>query len=148
MPATSFETVVGADDGATFIVIPLDMPARFGRVRAPVRVTVNGHTWRTTVMRSGERYCVPVNRANREAAGVTAGQAVTVRLEPDAEPRTVEPPPELVAALAAVEGARAAFDALSYSHRREWADWVAEAKRADTRERRAARVAARVAPVA
>jgi hypothetical protein len=78
MAETRFETTVEAQDGGTFIEVPLDVRAVFGRVRAPVRATVNGHTYRSTVMRYGERYCVPLNRANREAAGVAAGDAVAV----------------------------------------------------------------------
>jgi hypothetical protein len=63
--AEQFEAVVGTEGQGTFIEVPLDVPAVFGRVRAPVRVTVNGWTWRSTVMRYGERYYLPVNPANR-----------------------------------------------------------------------------------
>jgi hypothetical protein len=131
-----FDAVIGAEGDGTFIGVPLDVPAVFGRVRAPVRVTVNGHTWRSTVMRYGADYVLPLSRANREAAGVRAGDAVTVALASDDAPRTVELPDDLAAALDAAPGARAAFDACSFSHRREWVEWVAEAKRPETRERR------------
>jgi hypothetical protein len=131
-----FETTVGAEGEGTFIEVPLNVPAVFGRVRAPVRVTVSGHTWRSTVMRYGERYYVPVSRANREAAGVAAGDVVAVTLASDDEPRTVEVPPDLAAALDGARGARAAFDDASFSHRREWVTWVTEAKRPETRARR------------
>jgi hypothetical protein len=136
MAGARFETVVGSEGTGTFLEVPLDVPAVFGRVRAPVRVTVNGHTWRSTVMRYGERYYLPVNRANREAAGVAAGDAVTVELESDDAPRTVAVPDDLAAALDQAPGARAAFDAMAFSHRREWVEWVTEAKRPETRERR------------
>jgi hypothetical protein len=136
MAGARFETVVGSEGTGTFLEVPLDVPAMFGRVRAPVRVTVNGHTWRSTVMRYGERYYLPVNRANREAAGVAAGDAVTVELESDDAPRTVAVPDDLAAALDQAAGARAAFDAMAFSHRREWVEWVTEAKRPETRERR------------
>jgi hypothetical protein len=136
MASERFETIVGTEGSSTFIEVPLDVPGVFGRVRAPVRVTVNGHTWRSTVMRYGERYYLPLNRANREAAGVAAGDAVTVRVESDDAPRTVEVPVDLAAALDAAPGAREAFDAASFSHRREWVEWVEEAKRAETRTRR------------
>ena len=136
MAGARFETVVGSEGTGTFLEVPLDVPAVFGRVRAPVRVTVNGHTWRSTIMRYGERYYLPVNRANREAAGVAAGDAVTVDLEFDDAPRTVAVPDDLAAALDLAPGAREAFDAMSFSHRREWVAWVTEAKRPETRERR------------
>ena len=136
MAEVRFEAVVGAEDGGTFIAVPLDVPAVFGRVRAPVRVTVNGHTYRSTVMRYGERYYLPLSRANRAAAGVEAGDAVAVELASDAAPRTVEVPADLAAALEAAPGARGAFDGAAFTHRREWVQWVTEAKRPETRARR------------
>jgi hypothetical protein len=131
-----FETVIGSEGDGTFIPVPLDVPAVFGRVRAPVRVTLGGHTWRSTVMRYGTDCMLPLSRRNREAAGVRAGDAVTVVLESDDEPRTVAVPEDLAAALDAAPGARAAFDGRSFSHRREWVEWVTQAKRPETRERR------------
>src|SRR5687767_10572529 len=135
MSVHRFETVLGAEDSGVFIEVPLDVPAVFGRARAPVRGTINGHPFRGTVAVYGGRYYLPVNRTLREAAGVAAG-AVVVELEPDDQPRTVEPPEDLAAALAADTEAKAAFDGLSFTHQREYAEWVAEAKRAETRRRR------------
>ena len=144
MASERFETIVGTEGAGTFLEVPLDVPAVFGRVRAPVRVTVNGHTWRTTVMRYGERYYLPLNRENRGAAGVAAGDTVSVLVESDHAPRTVDVPADLAAALDAAPGAREAFDAASFSHRREWVEWVEEAKRAETRSRRVAGVVEQV----
>ena len=136
MAEAAFEATVGSEGSGTFIAVPLDVPAVFGRVRAPVRATVNGHTWRSTVMRYGDGYYLPLARANREAAGVAAGDTVAVALASDDAPRTVDVPDDLAAALAAAPGAREAFDARSFSHRREWVEWVTGAKRTETRERR------------
>ena len=86
----------------------------------------------------GGRSYLPVNKALRDAAGVAAGDAVVVELEADDQPRTVDPPPDLAAALAADREARAAFEGLSFTHQREYAEWVAEAKREATRRRRVA----------
>jgi bacteriocin resistance YdeI/OmpD-like protein/uncharacterized protein DUF1905 len=121
---------------ATFFEVPLDVPAVFGRARPPVRVTIGGHTYRSTIAVYGGRYFVPLNRQNREAAGVAAGDEVTVELEADTDERTVTVPDDLRAALDGDEPARAAFDALSYTHRREYVEWIAEAKRQETRRRR------------
>jgi Bacteriocin-protection, YdeI or OmpD-Associated/Domain of unknown function (DUF1905) len=129
---------------ATFFEVPLDVPAIFGRARPPVRVTIGGHTYRSTVAVYGGRYFVPLNRRTREAAGVAAGEEVTVELEADADERTVELPEELRAALDGDEAARAAFESLSYSHRKEYADWVADAKRDETRQRRLAKTLERL----
>jgi hypothetical protein len=127
------------DSGGHTAVVPFDPKAAFGRVRAPVRATVNGHTFRTRLARYGGVDYIGFNREVREAAGIAAGDLLEIELELDEEPRPVDVPNELVAALAADADARAAFDALSPSHRRELAGWVAEAKRADTKARRVER---------
>jgi len=110
-----------------------------GAKRFPVIATVNGHTWRTSVVRMGGEYLVGLNREVREAAGVQAGDTIELELELDTKPREVEVPPALGAALAADNEARAAYEKLSYTHRKEYARWVADAKRDETRERRIAK---------
>jgi hypothetical protein len=141
MAEVRFEAVLSAKGSGKFIPVPADVPSLLRRMRAPVLVTVNGHAYRSTVMRYGERYVLPLNLANREAAGVAAGDAV-VELAPDEAPRTVDVPADLAAALDAAPGARAAFDALGFSHRREWVESVTEASRPETRARRIARAVA------
>jgi uncharacterized protein YdeI (YjbR/CyaY-like superfamily) len=84
----------------------------------------------------GGRSYLPVRKALREAAGVAAGDPVVIELEADAQPRPVDPPPDLAAALGADPEARAAFEGLSFTHQHEYAEWVAEAKRESTRRRR------------
>jgi uncharacterized protein YdeI (YjbR/CyaY-like superfamily) len=115
-----------------------------GAKRFPVRVTVNGHTWRTTVARMRGEFLVGLNRDVRGAAGVEAGDRVEVTIEFDSEPREVEVPDALAAALAADAAARSAFEALSFTHRKEYARWIEEAKRPDTRERRVAQALERL----
>lgn len=129
---------------ATFFEVPLDVPAIFGRARPPVRVTIGDHTYRSTIAVYGGRYFLPLNRQNREAAGVAAGEQVSVELEADLEERNVEVPDDLRAALDGDDEARSAFESLSYTHRREYADWIVEAKRDETRRRRIAKTLERL----
>jgi hypothetical protein len=136
MATHRFETVLEAEGSGVFFEVPLDVPAVFGKARAPVRGTINGHPFRSTVAVYGGRSYLPVKRALREAAGVAAGDPVVVELEADDQPRTVDPPADLAAALAADPEAKAAFDRLSFTSRREYAEWVAGAKRETTRRRR------------
>jgi hypothetical protein len=136
MATHRFETVLQTEDSGVFFEVPLDVPAVFGKARAPVRGTINGHPFRSTVAVYGGRSFLPVKKALREAAGVAAGDAVVVELEADEQPRTVDPPPDLAAALAADPEVRAAFEGLSFTHQREYAEWVAEARREETRRRR------------
>ena len=110
-----------------------------GAKRFPVVATVNGHTWRTSVVRMGGEFLLGLNREVREGARAEAGDSVDLELELDTKPREVELPPALAAALAADSEALAAFEQLSYTHRKEHARWVAEAKRDETRERRVAK---------
>jgi Bacteriocin-protection, YdeI or OmpD-Associated/Domain of unknown function (DUF1905) len=125
---------------ATGIEVPDDVVAALGPgSRPPVTVTVGGHSYRTTVARMGGRFLVPLSAENRTAAGVAAGDQVDVAIEPDTAPREVEVPADLTEALAKDDAARATFDGLSYTHRKEWVRWVEEAKKADTRATRLAK---------
>jgi len=108
-----------------------------GAKRFPVVATVNGYTWRTTVARMGGEFLVGLSREVRKGVGVNAGDDVDVILELDTEPRDVDVPPALAAALNGDEEARAAFEKMAFTHRKEYARWVAEAKREETRDRRA-----------
>lgn len=129
---------------ATMFRVPFDLEGAFGRARPPVKVTIRGHTWRTTPgVYDGVGHVV-VNRAVKSATGVDAGDRVRVRMEVDTEPRTVSVPRDLADALAADPVAKQRFASMSFTHRREYVQWVEEAKRADTRARRIASTVARV----
>jgi hypothetical protein len=137
-PISITATITG-EGGEYYFIVPVDIQAVFGRHRPPVRVTIRGHTYRTTPARYGGEYFIVVNRANREAmGGLDHGDRVEVRIELDTDPRVVEPPPELAGTLAGSPEANAIFTKLSFSHQKAYADWVAEAKRPGTRARRAA----------
>ena len=136
MAEVRFEAMLERHGSGSAVAVPVDVPEVFGRVRAPVVVTVNGHTWRSTLMRYGGRDLLGISRANREAAGIAAGDTIAVKLMSDDAPRTVDVPGDLAAALDAAPGARAAFDGAAFTHRREWVEWVEEAKRPETRARR------------
>jgi hypothetical protein len=107
-----------------------------GAKRFPVVAIVNGYTWRTSVARMHGEFMVGLNREVREGAGVAAGDTVTLELALDTVPRTVEVPPALAEALDSDPEAKAAFEGLAFTHRKEFARWIDEAKREDTRRRR------------
>ena len=140
-----FETVVEVEGkSATYFEVPLDVRALFGRARPPVSVTINSHTYRTTVAVYGGRYYLPLNRMNREAAGVGAGDVIEVGLAADDEDRTLEIPDALATALRGSREARVAFERLSYTHRREHIEYITEAKRPETQRRRVERTVERL----
>ena len=129
---------------ATMFRVPFDLEEAFGRARPPVKVTIRGHTWRTTPGVYGGVGHVVVNRAVKAATGVDAGDSVRVAMELDTEPRTVAVPDDLRAALDRDAEVASAFDRMSFTHRREYVEWVEEAKRPDTRARRIAGTVERV----
>ena len=105
----------------------------------PVRLTIGGVTEPARLARMGGENLIGLSKAKREALGVQIGDEVDVRIELDDAPREVEVPDALAVALADA-GLREAFDALAYSHRKEHARSVAEAKQDATRERRVQKV--------
>ena len=125
-------TVVLGGRTATGIQVPDDVVTALGSSkRPPVVVTVGGYTYRTTVAPMGGSYWIPLAAEHREAAGVQADQQVDVSLELDTAPREVPLPDDLATAMD--DAARTAYDALAYSHRKEWVRWVEEAKKPETR---------------
>lgn len=144
---TTFTTSVVLDDkvNATGLRVPPEAIAALGKgKKPPVKVTLNGFTYRTTVAAFGDVYMIPLSQERREAAGVQAGEIVEVTLELDLEPRTVEVPDDLAAALAEKPGAREAFEALNFSTRKEHVRQVESAKAAETRQRRIAVIVAKL----
>jgi len=111
-----------------------------GRKAFPVSVTVNGVTLALRLARMGGENLIGLAKAARAEAGVTLGETyeITVTAE-EAGSRTVEVPDDLTAALAVDAEARARFEALAYSHRKEFVRWITEAKREATRSQRVAR---------
>jgi hypothetical protein len=136
-----FDTTLVPRGPAAAIVLDEQQAAAVGEgaKRFPVVATVNGYSWRTTVVRMGGEYLLGLSRAVRQEAGVEAGETVAVALELDTAPREVEVPVALAAALAQDPAARAAFEGLAYTHRKEYARWVEEAKKEETRARSVSR---------
>lgn len=124
-------------EGSTcYIPVPFDPKPVFGKVRAPVTVTVNGYTYRSTLAPMGDFTCIPLRKSNREAAGLEGGETVTVTLALDEEKREVDPPADLTKALKAAPPAWDRWQELSYTHQREYAEAVEDAKKPETRVRR------------
>ena len=126
------------DSSATAIAIPFNVEKAFGsRGRVPVRGTLNGFAFRSSVFpMGGGCHWLVVNRQMREGAKIKAGETISVMMERDDEPRVITPPKDFARALAANKAALAAWDKLSYTHRKEYAKAIEEAKKPETRARR------------
>jgi len=122
---------------AAGFVVPAEVMAALGAGKKPaVQVTINGHTYRSTVATIEGRPMIGVSAENRAAAEVEGGQTVDVDLELDTAPRTVDVPEDFAAALAPFPAARAFFDGLNYSERRWFVLGIDDAKTPETRQRR------------
>ena len=137
MKVHEFDAVVGGGEGRLPLVeLPFDVTAAYGTARPKVKATVNDVTLRTTVSVYGGRSYVGFRKQIQEAAGIRIGDRVRVRIEPDVEPREIEVPDDLAQALKKDRAASQAFEGLSYTHRKEYAQWVEDAKKPETRQRR------------
>jgi hypothetical protein len=138
MGVLRFTTQLQPRGNASAVVLDDDQVAVVGEgaKRFPVVATVNGYTWRTSVTRMKGEFLLGLSREVREGTGAQIGDEVEVALELDQAPREVEVPEALAAALAADPDASATFERLAFTHRKEYARWVAEAKRDETRQRR------------
>jgi len=136
MPTKTYKTRIVREESMCFIPVPFDPREVFGKVRAPVKVTVNGYTYRSTIASMGGTTCIPLRKSNREAAGLEGNETVEVRLDLDTEKREVTPPTDFVKALKAAPPAWARWAELPFTHQREYVEAIEEAKKPETRTRR------------
>lgn len=123
------------------ITPPVNVFEMFGtRGRVPVRGTINGFAFRSSLTPCGGPHMMPVNKALCHGAGAQPGDMVDVVMERDTEERTVEPPPPLAKELAKSKTAQERWESLSFTHRKEMALSITGAKQEETRKRRLARV--------
>jgi hypothetical protein len=128
------------------VTLPFNVEKTFGsKARVAVKGTVNDAPYRGSAMPRGDgSHFLVVNKTLQKAAGAVPGDTLSITMEPDTEERTVELPEELKAALKKNPAARKAFEQMSYSHQREYADHVREAKKPETRQARAAKSVAMI----
>ena len=133
-----FDAVIKQHEGlnAAYVEPPFDVLEVFGAKRVKVRATFDGVPYRGSIVSMGGGYWLGLTQAVRAQIGKGFGDIVRVTVERDVEERTVDVPPDLTRALEGHPEAQAAWEALSYSHRRDYADWITGAKRAETRARR------------
>ena len=135
MPSKTYKATIFRDESMCYIPVTFDPKPVFGKTRAPVKVTLNGYTYRSTISTIGGPPCIPLRKSNREAAGLEGGETITVRLELDTAKREVTPPGDFVKALKAAS-AYDGWRALSFTHQREHVEAIVGAKKPETRARR------------
>jgi len=132
----TFRTTLIRNGSMCGIPLPFDPKAVFGKVRVPVKVTLNGYTFQSTIASMGGPPFIPLRKSNREAAGLEGTETIEVRLDVDTSKREVKPPADLVKALKAVPSAYERWQQLAYTHQREHVEAIEGAKKQETRERR------------
>jgi hypothetical protein len=138
MPQKTVTVALHREGSMCFIPVTFDPKAVFGKVRAPVKVTLNGYSYRSTIASMGSVTCIPLRRSHREAAGLVGGEYIAVTIELDVEPREVDLPADLARALRSNVKRMKKWQSLSYTHRREMAQSIETAKQPTTRARRLA----------
>ncbi len=145
MDVVKFSTTMFQMGNNTGIEVPAEVVAALDAgKRPPVVVNVNGYEYRSTVAPTGGKYLLPFSADRRQESGIQGGDAIDVKLTLDTAPRTVDIPDDLQSALNSSGTAAAAWDKLSYTHRKEHVRSVLDAKKAETRARRIAAVVAKL----
>ena len=129
-----------AGGGGAFVTIPFDVEQAFGKKRVKIRALIGGEPYRGTLVRmGGPCHLLPVLKEIREKTGKSFGDEIDIELEEDKEPRQVEIPQDMKNALVGNPKAQSFFEQLSYTHQKEYIQWIEEAKRQQTRQIRIAR---------
>ena len=132
-------------DGAYFLV-PFNVQEVYGtKAHVKVRGTIDGHPYRGLIANMGEGHCMVVRKEIREAIGKTVGDTVKVVMEIDTEPRIVTVPEDFQSALEDNPEAQENFDRFSYTHKKEYVEWIEGAKKAETRANRIQKAIERIA---
>src|SRR6185436_17734965 len=130
-------TIQNAGGGGGFVEVPFDVEAAFGSKRPKIKALIEGAPYRGLLVRmGGPNHMLIILKGIREQIGKTFGDEVKVTVEPDTEPRVIEIPKDLMKELKKDQEAKAFFDKLSYTHRKEYVRWVEEAKKEETRQSR------------
>jgi hypothetical protein len=139
-PSIELTTTLQPRGPAAAIVLTDEQVAAIGRGSKafPVTVTIDGKAHALRLARMGGENLIGFSKAAREQARVAVGDTVVAVIAAEAGERTIEVPEDLVTALTRSK-AKAAFDALAHSHRKEFVRWITEAKKAETRAERIAK---------
>jgi len=136
MPSKIVKVRLVRDGNRCHVPVPFDPKAEFGRVRAPVRVTLNGYTYRSTISSMRGVVFIPLRKSHRDAARLEGIETIEVTIELDDEKRDVKPPADFINALKAAPPAWDRWQELSFTHQREYVESIEEARKAETRSSR------------
>lgn len=129
--------IITNDRGGAFVEIPFDVEKTYGKKRVKINATIDGESYRGSLVRMGSpKHILGVLKAIREKISKGAGDVVTITLEEDTAPRVVEVPDYVSDVWKTEAEIWAFFQKLSYTHQREYINWITEAKKEETKQRR------------
>lgn len=132
--------ILNAGGGGAFVEIPFDVEAAFGSKRPKVRAVIEGVPYRGLLVRmGGPNHLLIILKGIREQISKSFGDQVKVTVEADTDERVIEISKDLLREFKKDKSAKAIFDTLSYTHRKEYVTWINEAKKDETRQRRIAK---------
>jgi hypothetical protein len=130
-------TIQNAGGGGAFVEVPFDVEKAFGSKRPKVKALIEGVPYRGLLVRmGGPNHMLIILKGIREQIRKTFGDEIQVSVELDTEERVIEIPKDLIKELKKDKEAKFFFDKLSYTHKREYVNWINEAKKEETRQRR------------
>lgn len=129
--------IKNAGGGGAFVDVPFDVEAVLGSKRPKIKATIDGVPYRGLLVRMGsDCHMLLILKSIREQIGKTFGDKVKVTVELDTEPRVVAVPKDLLMELKKDKEAKVFFEKLSFTHKREYVNWIQEAKKEETRANR------------
>lgn len=136
----TFQAVIeDAGEGGAYVTVPFAVEQVFGKKRVKVKAWIDGHLYRGSLVRMGGcDHILGIRKDIREAIGKTFGDVVKIVIEEDSEPREIAIPADLRQAFKTNPDAEAFFQQLAYTHQKEYVQWIAQAKREETRQGRVA----------
>jgi bacteriocin resistance YdeI/OmpD-like protein/uncharacterized protein DUF1905 len=138
-------TIQNAGGGGAFVEVPFDVEQAFGSKRPKIKALIEGVPYRGLLVRmGGPNHMLIILKGIREQIGKTFGDEINVSVEEDVEERVIIVPAELKRAFKENPEAKAIFEKLSYTHKREYVTWINEAKKDETRARRIAQTVERL----
>jgi bifunctional DNA-binding transcriptional regulator/antitoxin component of YhaV-PrlF toxin-antitoxin module len=138
-----FQAKVIPSGNATGVEIPEEVVRALGpQARPPVTITINDHSWRSRIAAMRGVRLIGISAAHRAAAGIAEGDVIEVDVALDEAPRVVDEPADLAEALDACREARIAFDRLPFGLRQKHVGAIEDAKTAEVRRRRIAKLLA------
>jgi len=131
------EVIQAHKSGGAFVIIPFDVETAFGKKRVKIKAWFEGVVYRGTLVRMGSPdHILIIKKDIRKQIQKEAGDVVAVKLMEDTEPRIVVVPDDFQELLNGDEGVNEFYKKLSYTHQKEYVNWITGAKRQETRERR------------